>query len=116
MNIRVAARSVQGGGWQKSHTRDDTIGQRDFTQGRILLDWKPTDRLSLSANLNGFVDHGETQAAQLIGILYVTPRLADEVPLLGTYPLAPKNNRAADWDPATNYHKDRKSTRLNSSH
>src|SRR3546814_21103218 len=72
----------------------------------ILLDWKPTDRLSLSANLNGFVDHGETQAAQLIGILYVTPRLADEVPLLGTYPLAPKNNRAADWDPATNYHKD----------
>src|SRR3546814_10036640 len=98
MNIRVAARSVQGGGWQKSHTRDDTIGQRDFTQGRILLDWKPTDRLSLSANLNGFVDHGETQAAQLIGLLYVTPRLADEVPLLGTYPLA-----------------DRKSTRLNSS-
>src|SRR3546814_7618664 len=62
MNIRVAARSVQGGGWQKSHTRDDTIGQRDFTQGRILLDWKPTDRLSLSDNLNGFVDHGETQA------------------------------------------------------
>jgi len=106
MNIRIAARSVQGGGWQKSYTRDDKIGQRNFTQGRVLLDWQPSDRLTISANLNGFIDKGETQAAQLIGILHVTPSLAHEVPLLEDYPLAPEDNRAADWDRTTDYHKD----------
>lgn len=106
MRMRLAARSVQGGGWQQSYTRDDQHGRQNFTQGRFLLDWDVTEKLKLNVNLNGFIDRGETQASQLIGILYVTPRLADQVPLLGTYPLAPSSNRAADWDPATDYRRD----------
>lgn len=109
MRMRLAARSVQGGGWQKSYTRDDTLGQQDFVQGRFLLDWDLSEKLRLSLNVNGFIDRGETQAPQLIGILHVTPRLAHEVPLLGTYPLAPEDNRAADWDPVNDF---RKNTRF----
>jgi iron complex outermembrane receptor protein len=109
LKVRLAVRGVQGGGWQESYTRDDTHGRQDFFQGRFLLDWQPSDRLKISINLNGFSDRGETQASQLIGILYVTPRLANTVPLLGTYPLAPRDNRAADWDPATDY---RRNTRF----
>ena len=108
VNVRLAARTVQGDGWQKSYTRDDTNGSQNFTQGRFLLDWTPTDRLKISLNANGFIDKGETQAAQLIGILYVGPSRAGEVPLLGTYPKSPENPRAADWDAGTDYHRDNK--------
>jgi len=106
VNVRLAARTVQGGSWQKSYTRDDTHGAQNFTQGRFMLDWQPTDRLNVSINLNGFRDRGETQAAQLTGILYVGPARAGEVPLLATYPTAPADNRAADWDAATDYRRD----------
>ena len=105
VRARLAVRAVRGGAWQKSYTRHDTLGDQKFTQGRFLLDYTPTDRLKLSLNLNGFIDRGDTQAAQLIGILYVTPRLAGEVPELGSYPFAPEKNRAADWDPGTDYSK-----------
>lgn len=105
LNARLAVRAVRGGAWQESYTRSAELGDQKFTQGRFLLDYTPTDRLKISLNLNGFIDRGDTQAAQLIGILYVTPRLANEVPLLGTYPFAPEDNGAADWDPETDYSK-----------
>ncbi|RYE01016.1 MAG: TonB-dependent receptor [Sphingomonadales bacterium] len=110
LNVRVAARTAQGGDWQKSYTRNATRGGQNFSQGRVLLDWQATERLKLSFNANGFIDKGDTQAAQLIGILYVGPARAGEVPLLGTYPLAPADARAADWDanPQTRYKKDTK--------
>jgi iron complex outermembrane receptor protein len=108
LDIRVAAHVVRGGGWQESYTRHDSNGEQNFKQGRVLLDWHPSDKLKIELGASGFVDRGDTQAAQLIGILYVTPAKASEVPLLGTYPLAPHNDRAADWDPGTDYRKDSK--------
>ena len=42
LGIRVAARTEQRGDWQYSTTRNDSSGQRNFTEGRILLDWKPS--------------------------------------------------------------------------
>lgn len=106
LNLRVAVRGVRSEGWQKSYTRNDRNGAQNFFQGRAILDWKPTSNLKFSFNFNGFRDRGDTQAAQLIGVLYVTPSKAGEVPLLGTYPLAPHNDRAADWDNGTDYRKD----------
>jgi outer membrane receptor protein involved in Fe transport len=108
LDIRVAAHVVRGGGWQESYTRHDSNGEQNFKQGRVLLDWHPSDKLKIELGASGFVDRGDTQASQLIGILYVTPANASKVPLLGTYPLAPQNDRAADWDPGTDYRKDNK--------
>jgi len=106
LNLRVAVRGVRSEGWQKSYTRNDRNGAQNFFQGRAILDWHATSKLKFSFNFNGFRDRGDTQASQLIGILYVTPSKASEVPLLGSYPLSPQNDRAADWDQGTDYRKD----------
>jgi iron complex outermembrane receptor protein len=92
---RVAVRTDQGGDWQRSYTRKDKLGGANFTTGRFLLDFKPSDTVSLELNLNGFVDKSDGQAAQLIGVVPLgsPARLG----ALATYPRAPRNNRDADW-------------------
>ncbi|AOH87167.1 TonB-dependent receptor (plasmid) [Sphingomonas panacis] len=106
LNARLAVRTVQGGGWQKSYTRSATLGDQNFTQGRFLLDWDGLDRLKVSLNVNGFVDKGDTQAGQLV---QVVPQVASQIraiPALLAYPTAPHNDRAADWDPGAPLRKD----------
>ena len=104
VSIRVAARSVLSGNWQKSYTRDEGLGQRQQYQGRMLIDWRPSDRLSFTANFNGWVDKGDSQAAQLIAVQIEG---ANPVPGIVNYPLAPKSARAADWTPDFPYRDDR---------
>ena len=53
---RLAVRTVQGGDWQYSYTRSDTVGAKNLTQARLLLDWRPSDDLEVSLNLNGWLD------------------------------------------------------------
>lgn len=92
---RIAVRTEQGGDWQRSYTREAKLGSSDFTTGRFLLDFDPSDSISFQLNLNGFVDKTDGQAAQLIGIVPLgnPARLG----ALATYPLSPANNRDADW-------------------
>ncbi|MBL8270083.1 TonB-dependent receptor, partial [Steroidobacter sp.] len=53
---RVAVKHSQSDGWQKSTTRPgDTLGAKDFTQARMILEWRPIDALTLSLNVNGFL-------------------------------------------------------------
>lgn len=99
LNGRLAIRTLQSGDWQKSYTRSDTLGAQDFTQARLLLDWTPTDRLKVAVNANGFYDGSDTQAAQFLGVR--APKAT--IPLLNTYPIAPSNPRAADWNPGGDY-------------
>lgn len=95
LGARIAVRTEQGGDWQRSYTRDDKLGSRNFTTGRFLLDFKPTDSLSFELNLNGFVDKSDGQAAQLIGVVPLgNPARAGA---LNAYPRAPNDSRAADW-------------------
>lgn len=98
VNMRVAARMLASDDWQKSYTRLDTLGRTRQYQGRVLLDWQATDRLSVSFNVNGWVDRSDTQAPQLVAVVPQVPAALD--PELGNYPLPPANNRAADWDPS----------------
>ena len=94
---RIAVSHEQRDDWQYSYTRPgDTRGQEDITQGRILLDWKPVERLSFELNVNGWVDRSDSQAAQLVAH---TPNFFPE-PAFAAYPLAPANARAADWTPS----------------
>ena len=97
LTARVAVRTEQGGAWQRSYTRDDKLGDRNFTTGRLLLDFQPADSVRFELNLNGFIDRSDGQAAQLIGVVPLgnPARLGD----LATYPIAPANNRDADWTP-----------------
>lgn len=92
---RIAVRTEQGGAWQRSYTRDAKLGGSNFTTGRFLLDLEPTDTLSFQLNLNGFIDKSDGQAAQLIGVVPLGN--PDRLGTLATYPIAPANNRDADW-------------------
>lgn len=98
LNARFSARALVSDGWQESITRNDTLGAKNFYQGRLQLDWQAAENLSLLFNLNGFVDNSETQAAQRVDTIYSSPAFIGQVPIIANYPAAPADNRAADWD------------------
>lgn len=115
LRVRVAARRVQADGWQKEYSdlerpdayystihRQDEMGERKFINGRVLVDFTPTDRLSLKLNVSGWRDRSEQTAAQFFGIQL---RGTSTVPPAGylNFPVAPRNARAASWDPVWDY-------------
>ncbi|MDR7156693.1 outer membrane receptor protein involved in Fe transport [Sphingobium xenophagum] len=106
LSVRLSGRWLKSGSWQKSYTRDDKIGAKDQLFGRIIADWHPTDKLKIQLNVNGWRDHSESQAGQLITQNPAVP-LVPLDPVFAAYPLAPANARAADWDPTRDYqHRD----------
>jgi iron complex outermembrane recepter protein len=96
--VRAAVSEETGGDWQKSYTRNDTLGAMHVFNGRLIADWKPLDALRFEFNVNGWVDKSEPQAAQLFKLNIQNPAVAP--PALVNYPLAPENARSADWGPA----------------
>jgi iron complex outermembrane recepter protein len=107
LTARLALRHESADGWQYSITRPlDSLGKKDFTQARLLLDFRPTDNLRFELNLTGWHDGGESQAAQHQGfypaqpVVPVTQYIYDA---LRVNPVAPNNNRAADWDPNVDF-------------
>lgn len=131
LKARIAVKAVNGDDWQRSYTRidggvpasflargvpnstmrqQDTLGQTKNIAGRIILDWKPSDRLRFSLNVNGWRNQDDPQAPQ-----YYKPRLQYPVGTLGpagpitggvqanipigNYPPAPHNARDTDWNP-----------------
>ncbi|EZP79322.1 TonB-dependent receptor [Novosphingobium resinovorum] len=98
LGVRVAARTDQGGAWQRSLTRpDDTIGDKRFTTGRVLLDFKPTSTLKFELNLNGYIDKSDESVAQYIALTpLANPARAGA---LDAAPRALDSARDADWTP-----------------
>ncbi|WP_082602184.1 TonB-dependent receptor [Phenylobacterium sp. Root700] len=97
---RVAVQRKYSDDWQKSYTRNDANGREDFSNGRVLLDWTPTDNFRAQLNVNGWIDRSDTQATQLIAIEPTNPAVAAALlPQLLAYPLSPETPRAADWTP-----------------
>lgn len=106
LKARVAARGEFGDGWQKSITRDDTLGKiRRFT-GRAILEWEPSDALKVSFNANGWTDRSDTIASQFVRAFPSNPALAD--PDVINAPVAHQNIRAADWAPDEEFERDDK--------
>ena len=101
LKARIAGRTIQSGPWQKSYTRSDELGKQDMLQGRLLLDWQPTDKLKFLLNLNGWRDKGDTQAAQMIedtcGASTAGTCGSPDATNFRNYPRSPRNARAADW-------------------
>ena len=94
---RLAIRTVQGGDWQRSYTRNASLGQMNQAAGRLLLEWEPAAGARVTLNVNGWVDRSDTQAVQLIEVSCASPPTCP--PALTTYPPAPADARAADWTP-----------------
>lgn len=84
--------------WQRSYTRDDELGAQEYVAARLILESNPTDRVSLSLNLNGSIDKSDPQAKQTITIIPSAEGAPTEAE--ANYPLIPDNDaRLADWSP-----------------
>jgi len=103
LEMRVAARLNKSDDWQKGYAQQDgqTIGGKNFLNGRISLLWKPVDPFRALLTVNAWQDKGWTQMGQLFGIAELSP-LAPLSPFIRNYPLAPHNNRAAAWNSCIN--------------
>ncbi len=104
LNARLSARRESRGDWQQSSSREDSLGERDFLVGRLLLDWQPTEDLSFLLNVNGWRDKSDSQANQFIGFQFLVPCAPGPgrqaaCDALVAQPISPDNARAADWDP-----------------
>lgn len=100
LKVRLAAKTVQGGDWQKSYTRDDKLGESNSIAGRLLVDWEPTSRLRVSINLNGWQDKSDPIAPQFVKLFNQGVPLPPEI---SAYPTAPASPRAADWNPVIDH-------------
>ncbi len=62
LKARVAIKATRGDEWQQSYTRDDKLGEANRIAGRFLLEWEPTERLTMNLNVNAWRDRSEPQA------------------------------------------------------
>lgn len=97
LKARLAVQAVHGDDWQKSYTRDDTLGEEKYVVGRLLLDWTPSEKVHFLLNANGWVDKSDPQALQyIVNDVQSLPFAKHE---LVNYPFSPASPRAADWGP-----------------
>ncbi|WP_068072429.1 TonB-dependent receptor [Novosphingobium lentum] len=96
LRLRLALSQEGGGPWQQSYTRNDQLGRRDRTFGRFLGQLDVTDAIKVNFGVNAWRDRSDTQALQLIRYAPLQP---PGLPQVASYPTAPADSRAADWDP-----------------
>ncbi len=101
VQVRIAGATSQGGAWQRSATRDDKLGKQRFTRGRLTIDAQPTSRLRLSLTASGWIDKGDTQAAQTIDPFPVISGAISPLVDISRNIQAqnPGDQRLADWTP-----------------
>ncbi|WP_242128711.1 TonB-dependent receptor [Sphingobium sp. Sx8-8] len=68
LKARVAVRGSFGDNWQRSMSRDDSLGQVRNFSGRVITDWEPSDRFRMTFNVNGWIDRSDTVAPQLVAV------------------------------------------------
>lgn len=103
LTARLAVKGTHGDAWQKSTTRPgDKLGRKRELQGRLTLDWQPSERWTSRLSVFGWRDRSDTLAPQLIAAAPGIPALVD--PRLVAYPIV-LNSRAADWTPGRDYSK-----------
>jgi len=95
LTARIAATASRSDDWQYSTSRNDRIGQQKYAAGRFLLNYDNGNGMRFQFNLNGWVDKGDPQAAQVVGrVVRFLPSVTQ--PVLDQ-PLSPLDPRAADW-------------------
>ncbi len=103
LRARLAFRMDRADDWQYSYFArpGDTTGKTRRYGARFGLAWDASDRLRVSLNLNGFIDRSDPQAPQYAALSPLRPADPIVTNYLANYPLAPRNDRAADWSLAT---------------
>jgi iron complex outermembrane receptor protein len=100
LKTRVAVMADRSDGWQESYTRDATLGAKRQFAGRWITEWEPASDLKISFNLNGWMDKSQTQAGQLQDVVPTSHGVSESSGYVyPSYPHAPQNAQAADWDP-----------------
>jgi outer membrane receptor protein involved in Fe transport len=102
---RVAFEHTSRDAWQKSYTTGARNGVGEFNNGRVILAWTPSAAFKAQLNVNGWVDNSDTQASQLEAVTPTSVLAASAIPGLLSYPVAPANAQAADFNPGLNYRK-----------
>ena len=97
LRARLAVKTVRSGDWQRSTTRDATLGATHQGTARAIVEWEPFAGTRVTLNVNGWIDRSDTQAVQLIEVDCASPPTCSPA-LIATSP-APDNPRAADWTP-----------------
>lgn len=105
LRARLAVGTHQSDDWQKSVSRKDSMGATHFTDGRLLLDFTPTEALSFELNVNGFIDKSDTQAFAATGFFPNNPAAIQPAELAAVL-TPPGSNRRADWDADKNFDRD----------
>jgi iron complex outermembrane receptor protein len=102
LNARLALQSNQSGAWQKGYAQQkgQSIGGTDFLNGRLSLQWKPTDKFKALLTLNSWRDTSFNQIGQYAGSDPDRNQPLD--PLEATFPLPPHNDQAAAWQSCVN--------------
>ena len=103
LSARLAGRINESGAWQNGYGAQagQTIGGKDFLDGRLSLQWKPTSRFKSLLTLSAWQDKGWSQMGQLYGIAELSP-LAPLAPSIANYPLAPHDDQSAAWNSCVN--------------
>jgi outer membrane receptor protein involved in Fe transport len=97
LDMRLALQSNNSGAWQTGYAQQagQSTGGQDFLNGRLSLQWKPTDKFKALLTLNGWEDKGYNQVGQLYGL--AGGRNHQMPSFLLDYPDAPHNDQAAGW-------------------
>lgn len=67
VNARAVYRTQQRTeGWQKSSSRDDTLGEVDRSAARVMFEYLPDDNTNVLFTVNYWEDNSDTQAGQAI--------------------------------------------------
>lgn len=100
---RVAARVIRSDrGWQHSNTRPhDRLGEQNKLSARALMDWDASDSLTFRLDVEGWYNHGDSQAAQAIAVQAQNPFVGEAAlsPSIRDYPYQPDTDdpQLADW-------------------
>lgn len=105
LRVRLAVNDVDGSGWQRSISRNDTLGKQDNYAGRLLVDWDNGGRLKVSLNLNGWRDRDDPQAPQLsrisldypVGTKGIGGTVPANLPVLSSAIIPYGNAQLAEW-------------------
>jgi iron complex outermembrane recepter protein len=101
LGARLAVRTIQSGDWQRSISRDASLGETHRLAGRGIIEWKPTSDFEVALNFNGWTDKSDTLAPQLLAVRPSSPAFVS--PRVTVAPLAANNARSADWDAGQDY-------------
>lgn len=105
LSARLAVRNEYRGDWQRGYTIPETLGERNFHNARLTIDWHPTSSVSVELTATGWQDRSDTQQLQLSKVVFNRQGPgAYTIPFpLDTLAPAPKDARAAAWTPGDNY-------------